>query len=356
MTDVNTVAEPSAAKERVQYDSWDAKGNPIVSKSQEKDTPKKEEPAASAATAKESQSEPDKGKSAAEPEAAKSQEKDKDKKDRKPGEKKSAEERIAELTAKVKELTEDRERSRSEKATEPARKTEDTKPEAKKDAQPANYADWRKDFKPKEWIEKWSKDNPTASYEDAVSALADYQSDVRDRYRQLEHLQQQGRARAQEQLRKTVEKYPDAEPKVKETARELTKMPQELGFVRAFIDDSDVMTDLLYTLSDQETLQNLIETAKTHPGKALRVLRDMELEIAKAVTSKSEDKTEKKSSEKEEEKTPAEPKPRAPKPPVEVGGRGTGQDDPSVAAARTGDYRAFEAAENAKMKARFTKA
>lgn len=351
-TDVNTVAEPSAAKERVQYDSWDAKGNPIVSKSQ--DTPKKEEPAASAATAKESQSEPDKGKNAAEPEAAKSQEKDK--KDRKPGDKKSAEERIAELTAKVKELTEDRERSRSEKATEPVRKTEDTKPEAKKDAQPASYADWRKDFKPKEWIEKWAKDNPTASYEDAVSALADYQSDVRDRYRQLEHLQQQGRARAQEQLRKTVEKYPDAEPKVKETAKQLTQMPQELGFVRAFIDDSDVMTDLLYTLSDQETLANLIETAKTHPGKALRVLRDMELEIAKAVTAKADDKAEKKSSEKAEEKTPAEPKPRAPKPPVEVGGRGTGQDDPSVAAARTGDYRAFEAAENAKMKARFTKA
>lgn len=356
MTDVNTVAEPSAAKERIQYDGWDSKGTPIVVKAQE--PPNKEEPAASAATAKGSQSEADKAKSAAEAEAAKSQEKEKEKekKDRKPGDKKSAEERIAELTAKVKELTEDRERSRSEKATEPARKTDDTKPEAKKDAQPANYADWRKDFKPKEWIEKWAKDNPTASYEDAVSALADFQSDVRDRYRQFEHLQQQGRVRAQEQLRKTVEKYPDAEPKVRDTAKQLTQMPQELGFVRAFIDDSDVMTDLLYTLSDQKTLENLIETAKTHPGKALRVLRDMELEIAKAVSSKSEDKTEKKSSEKEEEKTPAEPKPRAPKPPVEVGGRGTGQDDPSVAAARTGDYRAFEAAENAKMKARFTKA
>lgn len=336
-TDVKEAAEPSAAASAVtQYDSWDDHGTPIVTK--KPDPPQKpEEPAASAASAKETDSEP-KGKSAAEPEAAHSQEN----KQRKSGEKKTAEERIAELTAKVKQF-EERERSR-EQEPKPAPKAE-PKAEAPKDAAPATYADWRKAFKPKDWIEQWSKDNPAGSYEDAVAALGDFQADMRARYQQFEMAQQQGRERAQQMLRKTVEKYPEAEPKVRETAKAITA-PDVPPFVKAMIDDSEVMTDLLYALSDRTTLNNLLETARTKPGKAIRAIRDMELDIEKAIAKPAAEKAEK-------AEPPAEPKPKAPKPPSEVGGRGTGHEDAALAAARTGDFAAFERAERAKMQARF---
>jgi hypothetical protein len=360
--DEKTVAEPSAAAgaEFTQYDSWDEHGTPIVTK--KPDQPKtSEEPAASASSAKETDSGP-KGKSAADAETATSQENQKDKKERKPGEKKSADERIAELIAENKRLKEssaERDRSRSEKTTQSDAKTDsDAKPEVKteassaKDAPPATYADWRKAFKPKEWIEQWAKDNPSAGYEDAVAALGDFQADMRARYQQFEQLQQQGRERAAEMLRKTVEKYPDAEAKVKQTATSLMQ-PEVPPFVKALIDESEVMTDLLYTLSDPTTLKNFLDTARTKPGKAIRVLRDMELEITKAVTKSAASDKNEKSDKSEKSDTPAEPKPRAPKPPSEVGGRGTGHEDAAVAAARSGDYRAFEAAENAKMQARF---
>jgi hypothetical protein len=348
VTDVKQ-AEPSAAagaeKQFTQYDGWDEHGTPIVSK--KPDSPKTEEPAASASSATETDSEP-KGKSAADAETATSQEKDK--KERKPGEKKSAEERIAELTAKVKTLEEERERSRSTKAPEPPSKEE---PKTESAKQPATYAEWRKAFKPKEWVEQWAKDNPDASYEDAVSALADFQSDVRFQYQQVEQLKEAGVKRSQAMLRKTVEKYPDAEPKVKEAAKKIMQ-PEIPAVIRALVDDSDVMTDLLYTLSDEKTLANFLETAKTNPGKAVRVLRDMERDIEAAIEKPAAEKPGTKKTDKED--TPAEPKPRAPKPPSEVGGRGTGHEDPSVAAARSGDFRTFEAEQNRRLQARFKQA
>lgn len=329
MPDTDVVVAESSAATGTQFDTWDKDGTPIVSKKPDV----KAESSTAAEPAKEVHSEPE-GKSAAESEPAKPQEKV-----RKPGEKKSAEERIAELTAELKTLRGDLERSKSQRATEPAKEPE------KKADQPSNYVEWRKAFKPREWIEKWTKDNPTATYEDAVSALADYQSEIRDKYRQLEEAVKVGRERANQQLKKTLEKYPDAEPKIRETAKALNAMPEELRFVRFFIDDSEVMTDLLYTLSDPATLDNLLETAKTRPGKALRVLRDMELEITKAVSA-PEKKIEGKSETDKPKETPAEPKPRAPKPPPEVGGRGTAAVDEEEAAARANDYKRQEAAMN----------
>ena len=345
MTDVNTVAEPSNATTATQYDGWDSKGTPIVTPKPE--TKKPEESSASAASAKETQSEP-KGKIAAEPEAAHSQEKPKE---RKPGEKKSAEERIADLTSEIKRLSGELERSRSERATEPAKKTTE---EAKPNAQPATYAEWRKTFKPKEWIEQYAKDNPNASYEEAVAAMGDHQADIRDKYSQIDQLREAGVKRGQEQLRKAIETYPDAEPKVKETAKRLQQADIP-PFVTAMINDSDVMGHLLYTLADPKTLENLLETAKSQPGKAVRAIRDMELEIEKAIAKPADRKEEKKAEAKAEEKTPVETKPRAPKPPVEVGGRGTGEADATVAAARANDFSAFEAEQNRRMQARFAK-
>src|SRR5882724_538191 len=82
MTDVNTVAEPSAAATPVQFDSWDEKGTPIVSK---KETSQTQDSAP--ASASESKTPPvSKDETAAESGAAPKQEKK--------GEKLNAEERV----------------------------------------------------------------------------------------------------------------------------------------------------------------------------------------------------------------------------------------------------------------------
>lgn len=332
MPDTDVAVAESSAAAGTQFDGWDKEGTPIVTK---KPDAKPAESSTAAEPAKAAHSEPE-GKSAAESEAAKSQEKT-----RKPGEKKSAEERISELTAEIKTLRGDLERSKSQRAAEPAKEPE------KKAEQPANYADWRKAFKPREWVEKWTKDNPTATYEDAVSALADYQSDIRDKYRQIEQLRQQGVERAHQQLKKTVEKYPEAATKVEEAAKAINTAANanggQLAFVRGFIDASDVMTDMLYILSDSTTLENLLETARTDPNKAVRALAKMELEIQGLLAKPAEKKTESEAKPKDKE-TPAEPKPRAPKPPPEVGGRGTAGVDEEEAAAQGNDFKRLDAA------------
>ena len=83
-------------------------------------------------------------------------------------------------------------------------------------------------------------------------------------------------------LKKASEKYQDAEPKIREATNKL--MANDVPFfVKAFVNESEVLGDLLYTLADDNTRANLLQTAKTNPGKALRVLRDMEQDIEKAL-------------------------------------------------------------------------
>jgi hypothetical protein len=117
-----------------------------------------------------------------------------------------------------------------------------------------------------------------------------------------------------EMLKQATVKHPYAAEKIKSATSEIvSKAPP---FMQAFVNDSEVLGDLLYTLADQTTLNNLLDTAKSNPGKALRVLRDMELDIRKALSR---------------EKAP-EVRPRAPKPPGQVGFSGNAGDDGTRAA------------------------
>jgi len=330
-----TGAEPSAAPQFTQFDAWDEKGNPIVSS--KKDTPQKADSAP--ADAPKVETSEAKAESAAESEAAKKQQESRRKPD--------AEERISELIARSK-AAEDRaakleERLRNlESAPKP---TTDKQPTQQQ--QPQTYAEWRKSFKPNDWIQQYAKENPNATLEEGMAACADYQADVRDAYRQLGEQQRQATEQSQKMLSKTIEKYPDAEAKVKQTARDLSKAPL---LVQQFVNDSEVMTDLLYALSDPATMTNVLETAKTNPGKVLRMLRDMELDVEKAIAKPAADRDEsgkfKKADAAKEEadkETPVEAKPRAPKPVSEVGGRGAVTDDALATAAKANDFRAFEA-------------
>lgn len=326
MADVNTSAEPSAAAP-VQFDSWDDKGNPVVSK---KETSQTQDSAP--ASAPETKVPPvSKDESAAESGAAPKQEKK--------GEKLNAEERVQQAVREKNEARE--EADRRVKALEERIRTLESAPkpatEAKTEAQPVEPPKRPNPF-------KWT--GTAEEYETAQEAWENHlrtQSAVEAERR---HQWKQTQQKNQELLKEATAKYPDAEAKIRQATGELMKQDQRLDFVKVFVNDSEVLGDLLYALSDEKTLNNVLETAKTNPSKVLRVLRDMELDIQKAV------KAPEAKAEPEQKASPDPDKPRAPKPPSEVGGRGTSMEDAQVAAARSGDFRAFEAEENRKKLAR----
>lgn len=328
MADVNTVAEPSAAAAipaKVQFDNWDEHGNPIVSKSPE--PPKKDgESAAPATPAKETKPEPE-GKSEAEPGTAPKQEK----KERKPGEKLSAEERISQLTAEIKTLKAERERSR------PA----DTKPPVE-------------EKKPAAVEQKYTRAKPTAddkgddgspkykSYEDFIEDLSDWKAEQREVKLRAELQQQAQRQKVETEFAEAKKLYPDFEEKSKPIIDALTSDPDIPEAFKAAVGTSDVFTHLVYALSEQQAEQ-LFDLAKTNAIKAVMKLGVLEDAVRSELAKDSKEKP--KAEEKTDETPPAKPQPRAPKPPAEVGGRGTAPADEQAEAARTGNFAAFEAAE-----------
>ena len=253
-----------------------------------------------------------KGKSAAESGAAHKQDK--------PG-KPTADERIGELTGEIKRL-----QGQLEEVTR-------RKPEPKA-AEPAKPVEPPKRPNPFTW---------TGTPEEFDKAMDAYDIHIRQQaVRETQQtLQMQQTQRDMDQmLAKAAEKHPDAREKIAKTAFELGQAPI---FVQAFIQDSTVLDEVLYTLSDPVTMKNLLDTAKVNPAKALRVLRDMERDIEQA--------TAKPAANSPKEDTPVTPKPRAPKPPSEVGGRGTIPEDELAAAAKAGDFRSFEAEQNRRIRA-----
>lgn len=311
-TGVNNVAEPPAA---TVADGWDEYGTPIVTPKPE--PPKKEESAASAPPAKEA--EPDKS---AESGAAKQEPKPKGKPTR--------DERISQLTAERK-AAEDRANSLEERlrklesAAQPTPKAETPKPKEEPPKRPNPFT-WK------------------GTQEEFDQAMDKYE-EYRDAQVAARTRQEQAQSEAQKAMNQVLEqaaaKHPDAKEKITSAAKEIFTSEKAPLFIKGFINDSEVIGELLYTLSDSTTLNNVLETAKTNPGKALRVLRDMELDIQKAL-SKPEAKPDVKPEAKAEEKAP-EAKPRAPKPPSEVGGRGAATEDAATAAARDGKFNDFDA-------------
>lgn len=310
--DVQKPAESSAAVSAV-ADSWDESGTPIVTKKPEK--PKSEEPAASAPPAKQAKPE----EKSAEPGTANEEPK--------PKAKPTAEARISQLTAERK-AAEDRakdleERLRKlESAAQPTPKSEASKPkEPPKRPNPFTWKGTQEEF-----------DTAMDQYEE----YRDTQVAARTRQEQA---QSEAQKSMSEMLRQATVTHPDAQEKIKSATTEIMADSVPL-FVKAFVNDSEVLGELLYTLADETTRTKLLETAKTNPGKALRVLRDMELDIQKELSTKPPEA-------KPKEEAP-ELKPRAPKPPSEIGGRGASTEAADIAAAKDGNFSAFDAEQRRK--------
>jgi len=325
-TDANIVAEPSAATEKVQYDNWDETGKPIVSKTPEAQPKQDSAPASS--TEKKSESEPS-GKTAAESEAAPKQEKKG---------KATAEERIAELVAERE--AERRERKALEERLRKLESSPQTTPkaEAKAEEPPKRPNPFKWTGTPEEFEaaqEKWEQHQ-------AQKAVSDFQ-------------QTQAKQAAENKWLQTVndyrQKYADFDSKVEPVSKTLSELPD---LVKAWFPRSENAMDVLYMLSgSQELMDKLVAVAKSDPYDAINKLAEMKRDVVAAMKKEPKAEPEPKTESKE---PPAEPKPRAPKPPSEVGGRGTAPADESLEAARSGNFRDFEAAERRKLQARYAKA
>lgn len=331
MTDANNVADPSSATS-IQYDSWDDKGTPIVSKkdpaASNAEPPKKQEsaPASTPETKAQSEGEP---KSAADSEAANKQER---------RGKKPAEDRISELVAernqeraKVQALEE---RFRKlEAAAQPPSKTEQ-KAEAPKERKRPNYLTW------------------TGTPEEMDTALDEWETHLlhkaEEHFAQKQQVQE-SKQRLDAQFAEAKEKYPDAEAKILPTIEKLESadMPP---YLRDYLEHSEVLCDLLYVLSEQN-VEALVRLAKENPAKAFRDIRDLEVSTAKAIAKDAKEQS-KAETEEKPHNTPVEPKPRAPKPPSEVGGRSAASEDGLVTAARANSFRDFEKEMNARLMSR----
>ncbi len=238
----------------------------------------------------------------------------------------NAEERISQLTAE-------------RKAAEAARDSE----RQGREAAEKELKDWRSGRKKAEEkkAEPAKKERPnartwTGTQEEFDAAMDEWQR-LRDAQVRAATLAEQAQAETKksmaEMMQRITAKHPDATEKIKSAAAIIVaKAP---AFVQVFVNESDAIGQLLYKLGDATTLNNLLETAKSNPGKALRVLRDMELD---ALSKSTEPITEAKP----EERAP-EVRPRAPRPPTEVGGRGAATEDAGISAARDGNFGAFDA-------------
>jgi hypothetical protein len=218
-------------------------------------------------------------------------------------------------------------------------------------------------------------ENKGKAYEDGVEAWqgardAEVQKNLEQKVRQ-----QIAEEAAQQRLSSSVEeakkRYPEYEARVQPAVHAIASDQQIPMPVKAVLNDSPVFVDLLYVLAEPTALADFIRTAKSNPAAAIRkiVLTEQLViaELAKASgkdaaaaddksgdgagDGKTRDASGKFVSSDGKKDAAAETKPRAPKPPAEVGGRGASSEDAATAAARSGNFAAFEAEQNRKARA-----
>lgn len=224
---------------------------------------------------------------------------------------KGAEKRIRQLLAKTKEL--------ERKLAERNQTHSDPSPAANQP--PQNYQDYRKGFKPSEWIAKYAEQNPTASYEDANAAMADHLFDVRKHFETIEQRVNAEKQALDAKVSEAKERYTDFD-EIK--ADFLSKTVGDKGTpliplpVLGIINDSDVLPDLLYTLAENDVeFDEFIAMAKANPNKAIRYVARVEALIAEELAKPKETPVR---GEDGKFTAPVTKKTQAPKPPSPVGG------------------------------------
>lgn len=324
MAEETVVAAPSAAVETpkfTQFDGWDEDGTPVVSKKAEtQDKPEGADSAAADASTEKPEDVPDSAG------------------------KKAQEKRKPDVESRFKKLTDDHKAAvaKLERELEEARKPKETKPA---ESSPAKAAETKlaepNHTRPRPKLDDKGPDGKQlyANYEEHQEAVTDWRVEQKLAARDREQQAQQQQKALGKQLEEARGRYTDFDSVTKPLIQDLMKpeIPRE---VFAVLNDSPVLADLLYTIGGTEASKaDFLGDCRTNPARALRKALLMEQEIVKELGKGKGD--EKKAG--EGEATPVIPKPRAPKPPTEVGGRGAPGEDPLIAAAKANDFRSFEA-------------
>lgn len=224
---------------------------------------------------------------------------------------KGAEKRIKQLLAQKKEL--------ERKLADAAKPTQTGSSPAQAPQAPQNYQEWRKAFKPSEWVTEYAQANPEATYEDAQAAMNDFQDGAREHFRKIEQRVSAEKQALETKVGEARTRYEDFD-EIKDSF--LAKTISDKGApliplqVLGIINDSDVMADLLYTLgSDEAELAKFVDLAKTNPNKAIRYVARVENLIAEELAKPKGDR-----GEDGKFKAPEKKQTSAPKPPSPVGG------------------------------------
>lgn len=357
MSEQTAVAAPSAAQESTasieiprsgtpEYAAWRVEGTLPEKKSEP--TPKPAE-TASADTSKETLSGSERTENAPGTEPGKSTQEHR----RKP----QAEARIAELTARTKQLEKELEEARKPKTTQadpsPARQIEPAKPTAT-DKEPTP------DDKNPDGTAKFK------SYEEYVKAQARWEVRQEIAASQAEQARNEATRKFADSVSKAREAYADfdtvAEPMAVKV-NELILDPKVDGTLKKIFFDSDGV-HILYALGSDPTLaESFGNLARTDPAEAIYLWKSLKAAVKKELSGSSQapsntvgrDEKGKFTAEPKEPSAPAKRGPEnAPEPPIDIGHRGPGVADESeraLKAAERGDPNAFAAwkkAEDAK--------
>lgn len=180
-------------------------------------------------------------------------------------------------------------------------------------------------------------------YEDLATDKAQKAVEA-DRVRQANEAQQRT---MRERLDKAKERYGDgADTQIVQTARDIFNANDVNPAVKAVLNDSDVLVDLMYALGKGEDFQEFLSEAKTNPGKAIRravlIEKLVKEELAKGPRSTDTVETPARDAsgkfQKSESEPPAEkPTTKAPPPPRESSGRASAPPDELQAAIAAND-------------------
>lgn len=231
---------------------------------------------------------------------------------------------------RIKQLTDETKRLKAELETLKSKPTDQPKPVEQPKSEP-QYT------RPKPTAEDKDKDgNPKyTTYEDFVEDLADWKAEQRLATQQREQQQQAQKRELDSKVSEAKQRYGEKfEEILIPTVNTIVGDQEVSGAVKAMLNESEVLPDLLFTLgSNQQELTSFLQMAKTNPGKALRYIALTESLIREELSGDKGSR----------EETPAKPQTQAPKPPAEVGGRASAPPDALESAAKAGDFRAFKA-------------
>jgi hypothetical protein len=190
--------------------------------------------------------------------------------------------------------------------------------------------------------DKDEKGNPKYStYEDYVEDLADWKAEQRIAQQERERVAREQAREFKSKVSEAKGRYENFDEVVQPALTAIVSDEAIPQVVKVMLNDSEVLPDLLFTIgSKPEELASFVKMAKQNTGKALRYIALTESLIQEELAApKAPPKVEK----------PAEPVTKAPKPPSEVGGRGTAPADTEEEAVKANDYRKASAAWNRRL-------